>query len=150
MTGSLDRPAAVRRATWLLLAGSVLVAVGGMITAAVGFDTLRQVAPATVDDATVRSSLWLYRGVGLLFVLAAAGLGFVSLRAGGGEVRFRRATTVLSLAAVVVVSLSAVLVGSHILALLGVLPILLGVVLFGRPAAVAWFAGVPEEEVRGV
>lgn len=150
MAATVDRPAVVRRAVWLLLSGSVLVAAGGLITAAVSFDTLRQVAPAAVDDETVRSSLWLYRGVGLLFVLAAAGLITVAVRAGRGDVRFRRATTALSLATVVLVSLSAVLVGSHILALLGVLPILLGVVLLGRPAAVAWFAGVPEEEVRGV
>lgn len=150
MTGGLARPAVVRRAVWLLVAGAVLVAAGGMVTAAVSFDTLRQVAPATVDDETVRSSLWLYRGAGLLFVLAAAGLVFVAVRAGRGDIRFRRATTALSLAVVVLVSLAAVLVGSHILALLGLLPILIGVVLLGRPVAVAWFAGIPEEDVRDV
>ncbi len=140
----------VRRAVWLLITGSVLVAAGGMITAAVSFSTLREVAPAAVDDETVRSSLWLYRGVGLLFVLAAAGLIFVAVRTGAGDVRFRRAATALSLAVVVMVSLAAVLIGTHILALLGVLPILLGVVLLGRPASAAWFAGIPDEDARDV
>lgn len=148
MAERVNRPALVRRAVWLLVGGAVLVAAGGMLTAAVSFDTLRQVASAAVDDETVRSSLWLYRGVGMLFVLAAAGLIFVAVRAGGGDVRFRRSTTALSLAVVVLVSLAAVLVGTHILALLGVLPILLGVVLLGRPAAIAWYAGIREEDVR--
>lgn len=143
MSGNVDRPAAVTRAIWLLIGGAVLVAAGGMVTAAVSFDTLRQVAAATVPDDMVRSTMWLYRGVGALFVLASAGLVFVAWRTRGGDVRFRRATTALSLAVVVVVSLSAVLVGTHILALLGVLPILLGIVLLGRPAAVEWFAGHP-------
>jgi len=138
------RPAAVTRAIWLLIGGSVLVAAGGLVAAAVSFDTLRQVAVASVPDETVRSTLWLYRGVGTLFVLAAAGLVFVAVRTMGGDIRFRRATTALALAVVVVVSMSAVLVGTHILALLGMLPILLGIVLLGRPAAVAWFAGHPD------
>ena len=147
MTANHARPAAVTRAIWLLIGGAVMVAVGGMVTAAVSFDTLRHVAVASVPDDMVRSTLWLYRGVGLLFVLAAAGLVFVAARTMGGDVRFRRATTALSLAVVVVVSLSAVLVGTHILALLGVLPILLGIVLLGRPTAVAWFAGHPDPGV---
>lgn len=144
------RPAVVTRAVWLLLIGAVLVAAGGMSTAAVSFDTLRQVASPSVDDETVRSSLWLYRGVGALFVAAAAGLVFLTARAAGGDVRYRRATTALSLALIVGVSVAAVLVGTHILALLGVLPILLGIVALGRPASVAWFAGIPEEDVRDV
>lgn len=144
------RPAVVTRGVWALLIGAVLVAAGGMVTAAVSFDTLRQVASPAVDDETVRSSLWLYRGVGALFVLSAAGLVFVTARAARGDVRYRRATTALALAVVVLVSLAAVLVGTHILALLGVLPILIGVVLLGRPASAAWFAGIPEEDVRDV
>lgn len=146
MTANRARPPAVTRAIWLLIGGAVLVAAGGLITAAVSFDTLRQVAVASVPDDMVRSTMWLYRGVGTLFVLAAAGLVFVAVRTRSGDVRFRRASIALSLAVVVVVSLSAVLVGTHILALLGVLPILLGIVLLGRPAAVAWFAGHPDPE----
>lgn len=144
MSTKPSRPSAVTRAIWFVIGGAVLVAAGGMVTAGVSFNTLRQVAVPTVSDDTVRSTLWLYRGVGTLFVLAAAGLVFVAVRTLGGDVRFRRATTALSLAVVVVVSLSAVLVGTHILALLGVLPILVGIVLLGRPAAAAWFAGHPD------
>ena len=84
----------------------MLVAAGGMVTAGVSFDTLRQVAVPTVSDDTVRSTLWLYRGVGTLFVLAAAGLVFVAVRTLGGDVRFRRATTALSLAVVVALPLA--------------------------------------------
>lgn len=143
MSTKPSRPGAVTRAIWFVIGGAVLVAAGGMVTAGVSFDTLRQVAVPTVSDDTVRSTLWLYRGVGTLFVLAAAGLAFVAVRTLGGDIRFRRATTALSLTLVVVVSLSAVLVGTYILALLGVLPILVGIVLLGRPASTAWFAGHP-------
>lgn len=144
------RPGVVTRAVWLLVIGAVLVAAGGMITASVSFETLRQVASPSVDDETVRSSLWLYRGVGALFVLASAGLVYVAAGAARGDIRYRRATTALGLAVVVLVSLAAVLVGTHILALLGVLPVLVGVLLLGRPVSVAWFAGIPEEEIRDV
>jgi hypothetical protein len=47
----------------------------------------------------------------------------------------------LSLAIVVLVAVAAVLSGTHILALLSILPIIVGTLLLSRPAVVEWYAG---------
>ena len=47
----------------------------------------------------------------------------------------------LALVTVVLVGLVAVFAGIHILALLGLLPIIAGALLLTRPAAAEWFAG---------
>ena len=134
LTGMDARPGAVRGAVWSLVIGALMLAAGGLITAAVSFDTLRLVAPESVPDETIRSSLWLYRGVGLLFALGAAALVSLTVRAGRRDVRFRRATMALALALTVIVAIAAAFIGTHILALLS------------RPAVVAWFAGAPDPE----
>ena len=138
------RPGAVTVAVAMLVLGAVLLGVGGLLTAAVSFDTLRQVAPESVPDERVRESLWLYRGVGLLF--AAAAVGVLALTAGAvrRDPRYRRATVALGLALVALVSLAAVLVGTHLLVLLSLLPLTVGILLLTRPAARIWFAGAPE------
>ncbi len=146
MTGTGSRPGAVSGAVWALVIGAVMLAVGGLITAAVSFDTLRLVAPESVPDDTIRSSLWLYRGVGLLFVLGAAALVVLTVRAGRGDVRFRRATMALALALTVVVAVVAAFVGTHIVALLSLVPIVVGTLLLSRPAVVAWFVGSADPE----
>ena len=138
-----ERPPAVMTASWLLIVGAVLLMAGGLLTATVGFDTLRQTAPPTVSDAAVRDSLWLYRGVGALFALAAVALTGMAVRTRGGDLRFRRATMALGLAIVVLVALAAVFTGAvFILALLSTVPIVVGVMMLNRPAVSAWFAGV--------
>lgn len=146
MTDGGARPAVVSGAVWSLVIGGVMLAAGGLITAGVSFDTLRQVAPGSVPDDSIRASLWLYRGVGALFVLAAAALIALTTRAGRREVRFRRATVALAMAITLVVALAAVLVGTQILALLSLVPIIAGIVLISRPVALAWFAGADDVE----
>ena len=146
MTETDPRPGAVTGAVWSLVIGAVMLAAGGLITAAVSFDTLRLVAPESVPDESIRSSLWLYRGVGVLFALAAAALVSLTVRAGRRDVRFRRATMALALTLTVVVAIVAVFIGTHILALLALVPIVVGTLLLSRPAVVAWFAGAPDPE----
>ena len=141
MTVSDVRPGVVTGAVWALLIGGVMLAAGGLITAGVSFDTLRQVASASVPDESIRASLWLYRGVGILFTAAAAALILLAVRAGRREIRFRRATVALGMTVTLVVVLISAVVGTHILALLSLVPIVIGTWLISRPAAVQWYLG---------
>ena len=141
MTVSDVRPGVVTGAVWALLIGGVMLAAGGLTTAAVSFDTLRQVASASVPDESIRASLWLYRGVGILFTAAAAALILLAVRAGRREIRFRRATVALGMTVILVVVLISAVVGTHILALLSLVPIVVGTWLLSRPAAVQWYLG---------
>jgi hypothetical protein len=135
-----DRPTVVSVATWLLLLGAAMLIAGGLETAAVGFDTLRRVAPSSVSDASVRSYLTLYRGTGALFAVSGAGLAFLAMRTRGRDARYRRALLGLALAIVVLAGGAAVFSGAHILALLSLLPIIIGVLLLNRHDAIEWFA----------
>ena len=141
MSESDARPGVVTGGVWALLIGGVLLAAGGLITAGVSFDTLRQVASASVPDESIRASLWLYRGVGILLTAAAAALISLAVRAGRREIRFRRATVALGLAVTVVVAVISAVAGTHILALLSLVPIVIGTWLLSRPAAVQWSLG---------
>lgn len=141
MAESAVRPGVVTAAVWALLIGGVLLAAGGLITAGVSFDTLRQVASASVPDESIRASLWLYRGVGILFAAAGAALISLAVRAGRRDIRFRRATVALGLTVTAVVAVISALVGTHILALLSLVPIVIGTWLLSRPAALEWFLG---------
>ena len=141
MTVSDVRPGVVTGAVWALLIGGVMLAAGGLTTAGVSFDTLRQVASASVPDESIRASLWLYRGVGILFTAAAAALILLAVRAGRREIRFRRATVALGMTVTLVVVLISAVVGTHILALLSLVPIVVGTWLLSRPAAVQWYLG---------
>ena len=134
------RPVVVSVATWLLLLGAAMLIAGGVATATVGFDTLRRVAPSSVSDASVRSYLTLYRGTGVLFAATGLGLAFLAVRTRNRDARFRRAVLGLALAIVVLAGGAAVFSGAHILALLSLLPIIVGVLLLNRHDAIAWFA----------
>lgn len=140
MTATDSRPAAVTAAFWVLLVGAVLLMAGGVMAATVGFDSLRQAAPPAVSDDVLRKYVRLYRGAGVLFALAAAGLAVLAVRARDGDPRFRRAATTLGLAIVVLVGLAAVFGATTILALLSLLPIIVGTLLLGRPGVVEWYA----------
>jgi hypothetical protein len=135
------RPRAVDVAFWLLLVGAVMLLVGGLLAATMAFDTIRSAAPASVSDAQLHSYLAFQRAAGAICVLSGTGLAFLAGRMRRGDARFRRATVVLALVTVVLVALVAVFAGVHILALLGLLPIIAGTVLLTRPAAAGWFAG---------
>jgi len=135
MTASDSRPAAVTTAFWLLVLGAVLLMAGGLMSATLGFDTLRRSAPRTVTDETVQNYLRLYRGAGVLLALAGAALAAFAARARDGDTRFRQSATGLSLAIVILVSLAAGFgLRIHILALLSLLPIIAGTLTLNRRA----------------
>ena len=141
MTAPESRPGVVTAAFWLLIIGAVLLLTGGLLAATVGFDTLRSAAGPSVSDQSIRDYLRLYRGAGILFSLAAAALAVFAIRTRNRDPRSRRATISLGLAIVVLVAIAAVFAGTHVLALLSMVPIIVGTLLLGRPAAADWFSG---------
>lgn len=141
MTPTESRPTAVTTAFWVLIVGAVLLMAGGLMAATVGFDSLRQAAPATVSDQAVRNYARLYRGAGTLFCVSAVGLAVLTVRARDRDPRSRRAAMTLGLTIVVLVGLAGVFAGTHILALLSLLPIVVGTLLLGRPSVVEWYTG---------
>jgi uncharacterized membrane protein YidH (DUF202 family) len=141
MTAPRPRPGAVTAAFWLLLVGAVLLLTGGLLAATVGFETLRQAAGPSVSDQSIRDYLRLYRGAGILFSLAAVALAIFAIKARNRDQRSRRATMSLGLAVVVLAAIAAVFAGTHVLALLSMVPIIIGTLLLGRPAAADWFSG---------
>lgn len=147
MTAPQPRPGAVTAAFWLLVVGGVLLVVGGLLAATVSFDTLRQAAGPSVSDQSIRDYLRLYRGAGILFALAGAALVFFASRIRMPDPRSRRATVTLGLTIVVLVAVAAVFAGTHVLALLSLLPIVVGTLLLGRPASVDWFMGRTDADV---
>lgn len=147
MTAPESRPGAVTAAFWLLLVGAVLLMTGGLLAATVGFDTLRQAAGPSVSDQSIRDYLRLYRGAGILFFVAAAALAVFAIKARNRDSRSRRATMSLGLAIVVLVAIAAVFAGTHVLALLSMVPIIVGTLLLGRPAAADWFSGWSRTDV---
>lgn len=140
MTAPKPRPTSVTAAFWLLVVGGVMLLSAGLITATIGFDTLRRTQPATVSDASVHNLLVFNRGLGVLFAVAAVALVWLAARARDRDPRLRRATIALGLVLVVLIALSSLYAG-HILALLSLLPIVVGTLLLNRPGAVEWYAG---------
>lgn len=143
MTADEPRPGVVTAAFWLLVVGAVLLMTGGLLAATVGFDYLRQVEPPAVSDQSVRDLLWQYRGTGLLFSLAALALLALAIRMRVGDPRARRASIALGLVIVILISICTAIqiAGLHILALLSMVPIIVGTLLLGRSAAADWFVG---------
>lgn len=139
------RPRSVSVAFWLLVIGAAVLAVGGLLSAMLDFDTVRRMAEDTVDDQTIRDRLTLYRGAGVLCVLAAGALAFLAVRTRSGDPRFRRATLALSVLIVVLVVVLALFVGTHLLAVVALVPILGGALALVRPAASHWFDEQPGE-----
>jgi uncharacterized membrane protein YidH (DUF202 family) len=136
---SETRPSAVTTAYWLLVLGAALLMAGGLITASLGFETVRRTQPASVTDESVNALLWLNRGIGILFMLSAVALGWLARRALRRDPRFRRAAVALALAIVLVVAIASVF-GGFVLAPLALVPIIVGTVLLSRPAVVEWYA----------
>jgi len=132
----------VDTAFWLLLFGALLLVVGGLLMASMNFATIRNVVPVSVTDTQVHNALVYQRGVGVVCVLAGAGLGFLTGRTRRGDARFRRACIGLALVTVVLVALAAVFAVIHVLALVSLLPIIVGALLLTRPAVAAWFGAV--------
>ncbi|GFG52603.1 hypothetical protein CQY20_01125 [Mycolicibacterium agri] len=120
MSAPSPRPRVVDAAFWCWVVAAVLLIVGGLITASVNL-------PA------------VFRGVGVLFALAGAGLALLAGRSRTGDGRFRRAALALSLATIVVVALVAVAGVVHILTLIAVIPLIAAVALITRPAAAGFY-----------
>ncbi len=120
MSAPSPRPRAVTAAFWCWVVASVLLIVGGLITASVSLPPV-------------------FRGAGVLVAVAGAGLAFLAGRTRNGDVRFRRAALALSLAIIVVVGLVAILGVVHILTLIGLFPLIAGIVLITRPAAARFY-----------
>jgi uncharacterized BrkB/YihY/UPF0761 family membrane protein len=137
---SETRPSAVTTAYWLLVLGAALLMAGGLITASLGFETVRRTQPASVTDESVNALLWLNRGIGILFMLSAVALGWLARRARRRDPRFRRAAVALALAIVLLVAIASVF-GGFVLAPLALVPIIVGTVVLSRPAVVEWYAG---------
>ena len=136
-----SRPSAVTAAVGLLVIGAVLLIAGGLLATLVSFDSLRQAAPLTVTDEALNDYARLYRGAGILFGLAGVALIWFAAQARRRDLRARRAAMALGLVVVVLVAVAAVFSGTHILALLSLLPIVVGVLLLSRPAVLDWYAG---------
>lgn len=144
MTPTEPRPRAVDVAFWLLVVGAVLLLAGGMLAATLGFDTLRSAAGSSVSDQTIRDYLRFHRGAGVVCALAAVALAVLVVRTRAGDPRFRRATMGLGLAIIVLVGVIAVFFGTHIFALLSLLPIIVGTLLLSRPPVAQWFNAEPD------
>jgi hypothetical protein len=144
MTPTEPRPRAVDIAFWLLVVGAVLLLAGGLLSATLGYDTLRSAAAASVSDQTIRDYLRFHRGAGVVCALAAVALAALVMRTRAGDSRFRRATMGLGLAIIVLVGVIAVFFGTHIFALLSLLPIIVGTLLLSRPPVAEWFKTEPD------
>ncbi len=116
MTAPAPRNRVVTAAFWCWVVASVMLMLGGLITASVNL-------PA------------LFRGAGILTVAAGAGMAFLAGRSRTGDVRFRRAGVALASAIVVFVALLALSGVVHFVTVLAVLPLIAGAVLISRPAA---------------
>lgn len=139
MTPSAIRPRVVTAACWLVFVGAAMVAGGGLVAAFLSFETVRASATGSMSDEQLRQALTFYRGSGAVCALAAIGLAFLVVRTRGGDARFRRATMGLGLAIIVLVGLIAVFAGAAPLTVLGLIPIIVGVLMLNRPAATSWF-----------
>jgi hypothetical protein len=118
MTAPQSRPRAVTAAFWCWVVASIMLIVGGLIA------------------ATVTALPAVYRGGGVVTVLAGVGMAFLAGRSRIEDARYRRAAIALSLVSVVLVAIVSVLGGAvHVLTLLAVLPLIAGTVLITRPAA---------------
>lgn len=139
MTMPGARPRVVTAACWFVFVGAAMVAGGGLVAAFLSFETVRAAAAASMSDEQLRQALTLYRGAGAICAVAAIGLAFLVVRTRGGDPRFRRATMGLGLAMIVLVGLIAVFAGAAPLTVLGLLPIIVGVLMLSRPVATGWF-----------
>jgi hypothetical protein len=88
----------------------------------------------------------VFRGAGIVCILAGALIAFLAGQVRkNGDARFRRAALALTFTVVVLVCVVAALGVVHILALLSVLPMIVGAMLLSRPAAAGW--STPESDV---
>ena len=116
MTAPQPRTRSVTAPFWCGGLASFLLMLGGLIAASL--------------DVPV-----IFRGAGVVFLLAGGGLAFLTGRSRGDDARFRRAAIALALTLVVLVALAALFGLANGITLLAVLPLIAGTVLITRPAA---------------
>jgi general stress protein CsbA len=116
MTASQPRPRVVTAAFWCWVVAAVMLILGGLIAASVNLPTV-------------------FRGAGVLTILAGGGMAFLAGRIRSGDVRFRRAGVALSLTIVALVALISAFGVVHIVTMLAVFPLIAGAVLITRPGA---------------
>jgi hypothetical protein len=116
MTAPSSRPRVVTAGFWCWVAASFLLVLGGVISASLHLPLV-------------------YRGAGVISVLAGVGMAFLGGRARAGDTRFRRAAIALALSLVVLVAFASLLRMINLFTLLAVIPLIAGAVLMTRPAA---------------
>lgn len=149
MTATQPRPRIVSAGFWALLVGALLLMVGGLVAATLNFDTVRAATSYSISDEQLNDYVAFHRGASVGCVAAGLALAFLAGSTRTGDVRFRRATIGLGLALVVVVGLLAVFAAVHVLALLSLIPVIVGIVLLTRPDAAAWFDPIGQREEPG-
>ncbi len=151
MTDAQARPRVVDVGVWLVLGGAVLLIFGGLMSITLKFETVRSVAEDSMSDEALNDYLMLHRGAGVFCLVAGLALAFVASKTRTRDERFRRATVALSLAGVVLVAVLSLLVGTNLIALLSMLPLIVAAMLLRRPAATGWFApaATPMEDLDG-
>ncbi|AQA01985.1 hypothetical protein BVC93_05560 [Mycobacterium sp. MS1601] len=131
-TPATPRPKAVDTAFWLLVAGAILLVINGLMATTLSF--------TSVSDPRLQNLLVFQRGLGILFVVVGAALGFVTGKMRQGDARFRRATIAFAATITVLVLGLAVLAKAvFVVALLAVVPVIVGALMLTRPPVVAWF-----------
>ena len=138
------RPAIVNIAFWLVLAGAVLLLVGGLLGLSITVSSPDSTFGADLPGDVVRSSRILLGGMSVIWLIAGIALSFLAGRARNGDLRFRRSMVWMSVAVVVMVFLLTLLAPKALTlpALFGVVPVAIGATLFMRPAASDWFLDV--------
>jgi peptidoglycan/LPS O-acetylase OafA/YrhL len=116
MTAPQSRPRVVTAAFWCWVAAAFLLMLGGLIAASLN-------VPA------------VFRGAGVVFLLAGGGMAFLAGRSRSGDTRFRRAAVALALTLIMLIALAALFRLANGITLLAVLPLIAGTVLITRPAA---------------
>ncbi len=144
MTPTEPRPRSLTIAFWLLIVGAVMLMAGGLLAITLGYDLLREALPSSFSDQAVRRLLVFRRGAGVLCVVTGLALAFLAGRTRNGDVRYRRATLGLGLVTILLVGIMQVFVNIGLIALLSLLPIIVGTLLLSRPQVVQWFNPEPD------
>lgn len=138
---SENRPGVVDLAFWCFIGAAVIMIVGGLMASTATYDSARAAIPATVSDDEVRNYLTIYRFTGVGSVVAAGALAFLAGRARRGDARYRLALLGLAFATFVVIGLLAIGIGvAQPVILLGLFPVLIGILLLVQPSARTWYA----------
>jgi hypothetical protein len=127
-------------AFWLLVLGAVMLVVNGLMALTVTCDMARAMSSDALSDEQVRNIVTFQRGVGVFSVVIGAALGFLAGRMRQGDQRFRRATIAFSVAvSVLIIGLAVLAQVVFVVAVLAVLPIVIGAVALTRPPVTQWF-----------